>query len=262
MKVIILAGGLGTRLSEETDLKPKPMVEIGGRPILWHIMKIYSHYGFNEFIICCGYKGYLIKEYFANYFLHQADVTIDLGKNELKIHSSHAEPWKITLVDTGINTMTGGRIKRVQEYTGNDTFLLTYGDGVSDVNLNDLLSFHKKEKKLATLTAVQTSGKFGALSLNESNGVNSFMEKPKGDGSWINGGFFVLEPDIFNYITEGDSTIWERTPLENLAKDNQLIAYKYDGFWRPMDTLRDKIELETMWQNGTAPWNTWDKTNL
>jgi len=257
MKVVILAGGLGTRLSEETDLKPKPMVEIGGKPILWHIMKIYSAYGFNEFIICCGYKGYIIKEYFANYFLHQADVTIDLCKNDIQIHDSHAEPWKITLIDTGINTMTGGRLKRVEPYIGNETFMLTYGDGVSNVNITQLVAFHKEQGKLATLTAVQPSGKFGALEFENDNRITSFQEKPRGDGAWINGGFFVLEPQIFNYITEGDQTFWERTPLENLAKDNQLVGYHHTGFWRPMDTLRDKIELEEMWNSGKCQWKVW-----
>jgi glucose-1-phosphate cytidylyltransferase len=257
MKVVILAGGLGTRLSEETDIKPKPMVEIGGKPILWHIMKIYSHYGYNEFVICCGYKGYLIKEYFANYFLHQADITIDLSQNSIEVHHSQAEPWKITLVDTGLNTMTGGRLKRIQQYTNNETFMLTYGDGVSNVNIKELVSFHIQQGKLATLTAVQPSGKFGSLALSESNLVNSFMEKPKGDGAWINGGFFVLEPKIFDYITEGDSTIWERSPLENIASQNQLTAFKHEGFWRPMDTLRDKIDLENMWNTSNCEWKLW-----
>ena len=257
MKVVLLAGGLGTRLSEETDIKPKPMVEIGGKPILWHIMKIYSHYGFNEFVICCGYKGYLIKEYFANYFLHQADITIDLAQNAIEVHHSQAEPWKITLVDTGLNTMTGGRLKRIQKYVNDETFMVTYGDGVSDVNIGELVKFHKQQGKLATLTAVQTSGKFGALSLGDSNLVNSFMEKPKGDGAWINGGFFVLEPKIFDYITDGDSTIWERAPLENIASQNQLSAYKHEGFWRPMDTLRDKIDLESMWNSPNCEWKLW-----
>ena len=257
MKVVILAGGLGTRLSEETDLKPKPMVEIGGKPILWHIMKIYSHYGFNDFIICCGYKGYMIKEYFVNYFLHQADVSIDLAKNQLEIHSSHAEPWKITLVDTGLNTMTGGRIKRVERYVGDQTFMLTYGDGVSNINIQNLVKFHKQHKKKATLTAVQPSGKFGSLVLNESSTVLNYQEKPKGDGAWINGGFFVLEPNIFRYIGDGDQEIWERTPLETLAAENHLIAYKHVGFWRPMDTLRDKIELEHMWNSAHCKWKLW-----
>lgn len=257
MKVVILAGGLGTRLSEETDLKPKPMVEIGGRPILWHIMKIYSAHGFNEFIICCGYKGYMIKEYFANYFLHQADITVDIGKNSVEIHRSAAEPWKVTLVDTGLSTMTGGRIKRIQEYIGDNTFMLTYGDGVSNVNIKELLAFHKKNGKLATVTAVQPSGRFGALHLNDQYLVESFMEKPKSDGAWINGGYFVLEPGIFEYITEGDSSIWERTPLENLSDSHELMAFKHTGFWRPMDTLRDRIELDNMWKNGKAYWKIW-----
>jgi glucose-1-phosphate cytidylyltransferase len=257
MKVVILAGGLGTRLSEETDLKPKPMVEIGGKPILWHIMKIYSAHGFNEFIICCGYKGFVIKEYFANYFLHQADITIDLAKNSLEVHHSQAESWKITLVDTGVNTMTGGRIKRIQPYINNESFMLTYGDGVSNVNISELLTYHKKQGKFATVTAIQPMGKFGALIINESNNVNSFAEKPKGDGAWINGGFFVLEPKIFDFITEGDSTIWERAPLENIAAQNQLTAYKHSGFWRPMDTLRDKIELENMWNSQNCEWKLW-----
>jgi glucose-1-phosphate cytidylyltransferase len=257
MKVVILAGGLGTRLSEETDLKPKPMVEIGGKPVLWHIMKIYSFYGFNDFVICCGYKGYVIKEYFANYFLHKANVTIDLSKNKMDVLDSFAEPWKITLVETGLNTMTGGRIKRIQPFIGNEPFLLTYGDGVSNVDINKLLSFHKNHGKLATLTAVQPSGKFGALELSESGTVNSFQEKPKGDGAWINGGFFVLQPQIFDYINDGDSTIWERDPLENLSKDKELIAFKHSGFWRPMDTLRDKMELEKMWNSENCEWKIW-----
>ena len=258
MKVVILAGGFGTRLSEETELRPKPMVEIGGKPILWHIMKIYSHYGFNDFIICCGYKGYYIKEYFANYFLHQADVTIDLSENSLSIHKSNAEPWKITLVDTGINTMTGGRIKRIQSFVKNEPFMLTYGDGVSDVNINALIKFHQQSGKYATLTAVQPSGKFGAINLDQAGEVISFHEKPKGDSAWINGGFFVLEPQIFNYLKEGeDTTIWERSPMEELAKDKQLNAFKHNGFWKPMDTLRDKSELENFWNTDNAPWKLW-----
>lgn len=257
MKVVILAGGLGTRLSEETDMKPKPMVEIGGKPILWHIMKIYSHYGFNEFVICCGYKGYMIKEYFANYFLHQADITVDMVENKMEVHNSFAEPWKITMVDTGLNTMTGGRIKRIQNYIGNETFMLTYGDGVSNVNIKELLSFHQQNGKLATLTAVQTSGKFGALDLGNNNKINSFVEKPKGDGAWINGGFFVLEPQVFDYITEGDTTVWERKPLENLAKNGQLMAFQHEGFWQPMDTLRDKNELESNWNSVKCDWKLW-----
>jgi glucose-1-phosphate cytidylyltransferase len=258
MKVVILAGGLGTRLSEETDLKPKPMVEIGGKPILWHIMKIYSAYGFNEFIICCGYKGYMIKEYFANYFLHQADITIDLGKNKIDIHHSKAEPWKITLVDTGLNTMTGGRIKRVQNYVENKTFMLTYGDGVSNINIKSLVDFHRNNDKLATVSAVQPSaGRFGSLGLTDDYKVMTFTEKPASNDLWVNGGFFVLEPGIFDYIKDGDNTFWEREPLENLAKDNQMVAFKHKGFWRPMDTLRDRMELESMWNNGKAEWKIW-----
>ena len=255
MKVVILAGGFGTRLSEETDIKPKPMIEIGGKPILWHIMKIYSTYGFNDFVICLGYKGYVIKEYFANYFLHMSDVTIDLKNNQMEIHDVKAEPWKVTLVDTGLNTMTGGRIKRVQKYIGNDTFMLTYGDGVANINIKELLEFHKKHGKFATVTAVQPSGRFGALDLKDSQ-VKAFKEKPKGDGAWINGGFFVLEPQVFDYIN-GDETIWEREPLEDLAKDEQLMAYKHTGFWKPMDTLRDKRELQVLWESGEAPWKIW-----
>jgi glucose-1-phosphate cytidylyltransferase len=257
MKVVILAGGAGTRLSEETDLKPKPMVEIGGKPIIWHIMKIYSFYGFNEFVVCCGYKGYAIKEYFANYFLHQADITVDLSNNKLEIHPSKAEPWIITLVDTGLTTMTGGRIKRIQEYIGNESFMMTYGDGVSNVNINTLVDFHKSHGKLATVTAVQTAGKFGALDLDSGEKVNSFMEKPKGDRAWINGGFFVLEPRVFDFITEGDNTIWERAPLENLAAGGDLFAYRHNGFWRPMDTIRDKAELEMEWNKTDCEWRIW-----
>ena len=257
MKVVILAGGFGTRISEESDLKPKPMIEIGGKPILWHIMKIYSYYGFNEFIICCGYKGYVIKDYFHHYYMHEADMTIDLSKNLIQYHNSQSEPWVVTLVDTGLNTMTGGRIKRIQPYIGNETFMLTYGDGVSDVNIHDLVEFHKKNGRYATLTAVQPSGKFGALEIDQKNDVHSFQEKPKGDGAWINGGFFVLEPQIFNYIKQGDETVWEREPLEKLAKDNQLSAFKHEGFWHPMDTLRDKNELEKLWASPNAPWKSW-----
>ncbi|MFN3786820.1 glucose-1-phosphate cytidylyltransferase [Sulfurihydrogenibium azorense] len=256
MKVVILAGGFGTRLSEETDIKPKPMVEIGGKPILWHIMKIYSSYGFNDFIICLGYKGYIIKEFFANYFLHTSDVTIDLKDNKIEVHSVKAEPWKVTLVDTGLNTMTGGRIKRIKPFVENQTFMLTYGDGVGNIDIKKLLEFHKSHGKYATLTAVQPSGRFGALHL-EGDKVKEFEEKPKGDGAWVNGGFFVLEPQIFDYI-EGDETIWEKEPLENLAKDGQLMAYKHTGFWKPMDTLRDKRELELLWQSGNPPWKIWE----
>lgn len=256
MKVVLLAGGFGTRLSEETDIKPKPMVEIGEKPILWHIMKMYSSYGFNDFVICLGYKGYVIKEYFANYFLHQSDVTIDLQKNSLEIHESKAEPWKITLVDTGINTMTGGRIKRIQKYIGNETFMLTYGDGVGDVDMRGLLKFHQENNKYATVTSVQPSGRFGSLIMDERKTVLSFQEKPKGDGAWINGGFFVLEPKVFDYIA-ADATIWEKEPLERLAGDRQLMAYAHNGFWQPMDTLRDKTHLEDLWKTGKAPWKTW-----
>jgi glucose-1-phosphate cytidylyltransferase len=256
MKVVILAGGLGTRLSEETVLRPKPMVEIGGMPILWHIMKIYSSYGYNDFVICLGYKGYVVKEYFANYFMHKSDVTIDLINNSVQVHESDAEPWTITLVDTGINSMTGGRIKRIQKHIGNEPFLLTYGDGVSDVNIKDLVATHKKGKKLCTVTSVQPSGRFGALNLGSDNQVNSFLEKPKGDGAWINGGFFVCQPEVFNYI-EGDSIIFEKAPMENLAADGQMMAHLHNGFWKPMDTLRDKIELEESWESNTAAWKIW-----
>ena len=256
MKVVILSGGLGTRLSEETGIKPKPMVEIGGMPILWHIMKIYSAYGFNDFVICLGYKGYLIKEFFANYFLHKSDVTIDLAKNSIEIHDSQVESWKVTLVDTGSETMTGGRIKRIQKYIGNEPFMFTYGDGVSDVNIPQLLEFHKKQGKYCTLTAVQPAGKFGALIINNYGIVDSFQEKPKGDKSWINGGFFVCEPQVFDYIA-GDDTFWECDPMENLAEQNQLVAYQHERFWRPMDTLRDKMDLEEMWNTGNAPWKIW-----
>ncbi|MBU4348873.1 glucose-1-phosphate cytidylyltransferase [bacterium] len=256
MKVVILAGGFGTRLSEETDFIPKPMVEIGGHPIIWHIMKLYSTYGYNDFLVCLGYKGYLIKEYFANYFLHMSDVTFNLKTGEMVLQRSNSEDWQVTLVDTGLNTMTGGRIKRIKKFIGNNTFLFTYGDGVSDVNIQFLVNFHKKNHKYATLTAVQPPGKFGSLSLDNSGKLKKFTEKPAGDGSWINGGFFVLEPEIFNYI-EGDNTFWEREPLENLAKDKQLIAYKHNNFWKCMDTLRDKRELEELWKSGNAPWKVW-----
>lgn len=256
MKVVILAGGLGTRLSEETNLRPKPMVDIGDKPILWHIMKIYSSYGFNDFVICLGYKGYVIKEYFANYFLHQSDVTIDLKDNSILTHQSAAEPWKITLVDTGKTSMTGGRIKRIQKYIGNEPFLLTYGDGVGDININSLVKYHLANKKMVTVTAVQPSGRFGALNIDNNELVNSFLEKPKGDGSWINGGFFVCEPSVFKFIKD-DQTIWEREPMEQIAAANQMVAYKHTGFWKPMDTLRDKQELEQEWNSGMATWKTW-----
>lgn len=257
MKVVILAGGLGTRLSEETELRPKPMVEIGGRPILWHIMKMYSYYGFNDFIILTGYKSHAIKDYFINYYTRYSDITVDMRKNSVKIHEHRNEPWKVTMLYTGQDTMTGGRIKKAQEYVGNETFFLTYGDGVSNVNIKKLLEHHKKSGKLATLTSVQPSGRFGAINIGEDGGIDSFNEKPKGDGAWINGGFFVLEPEIFNYIQAGDQVIWEREPLEHLARDNQLNAYKHQGFWRAMDTLKDKNDLTQMWMTLDAPWATW-----
>jgi glucose-1-phosphate cytidylyltransferase len=256
MKVVILAGGLGTRLSEETDTKPKPMVEIGGKPILWHIMKTYSHYGFNEFIICAGYKGYIIKEYFHNYFLHHSSVTFNLENNTVEYHSSNSEPWKVTVVDTGDNSMTGGRIKRVKDYIGNEPFMLTYGDGVGNINIKELVDYHLKHGKKATLTSVQPFGRFGLLNLDDANTIASFAEKPKGDGGWINAGFFVLDPSVFDLITD-DQTIWEREPLENLALNNQLKAYKHTGFWKPMDTLRDKLDLNEMWSTGNAEWKIW-----
>lgn len=257
MKVAILAGGFGTRLSEVTDLRPKPMVEIGGKPILWHIMKIYSHYGFNEFVILLGYKSYFIKEYFANYFLHQSDITIDIKNNKMEVHNNSSEPWKITLVDTGLNTFTGGRVLRARKYLENDSFMLTYGDGVGNINIPGLIEFHKKNRATLTLTSVQPEGRFGALNL-DGNHVTAFAEKPRGDGSWINGGFFVCEPKIFDYITEGDDTIFERTPMEKLAKDHEMCAFKHNGFWMPMDTLRDKNELESKWNSGKAPWKIWN----
>lgn len=257
MKVVILAGGFGTRLSEETDIKPKPMIEIGGKPILWHIMKIYSSYGFNEFIICCGYKGYVIKEYFINYAKHMCDVTVDLKSGKLNINKNNSEEWMVTLIDTGLNTMTGGRIKRVKDYIGDDTFLLTYGDGVADVNISELVKFHKGHEGMVTVTAVQPSGRFGAIRINENNKIETFEEKPAGDGAWINGGFFVCDSKVIDYI-EGDKTKWEKEPLETLAIEGQLQAFKHSGFWKPMDTLRDKNELEELWQKGEAPWNIWD----
>jgi glucose-1-phosphate cytidylyltransferase len=254
MKAVILAGGLGTRLSEETSLKPKPMIEIGGRPILWHILKIYSAHGINDFVICAGYKGYIIKEYFANYFLHMSDVTFDMENNAMEVHQKKAEPWRVTIIDTGDETMTGCRIKRIEPYV-DGTFCCTYGDGVGDIDITSLVAFHKAGGLKATLTGVQPPGRFGALDLDQDR-VVSFQEKPQGDGSWINGGFFVLEPSVFDEIA-GDPTIWERTPLENLAKQQQLGIYKHPGFWRPMDTLRDKHELENLWETGNAPWKSW-----
>ena len=256
MKAIILAGGYGTRLSEETSNKPKPMIEIGNKPILWHILKIYSHYGINEFVICCGYKGYVIKEYFANYFLHTCDVTFDMKDNSMDIHSKHTEPWKITLVDTGEGTMTGGRLKRVAEHIEDEPFCFTYGDGVADIDINKLIKFHKDSKRKATLTAVNPPGRFGSLEF-ERGKVLSFKEKPKGDGSLINGGFFVLEPEVLELI-DGDSCTWEDYPLKNLAESNNLSAYFHDGFWQPMDMLRDKNYLENLWETKKAPWKIWD----
>lgn len=253
MKVVILAGGMGTRISEETNLVPKPMIEISGKPILWHIMKMYSHFGYNDFIICLGYRGYIIKEYFSHYFLHMSDITIDMKENNVQIHSSTSEPWRVTLIDTGLNTSTGGRIKRIEKYVENKTFLMTYGDGVGRINIEDLVNFHQGHKKLATVTAIQPLGRFGILDVGEGNTVGSFLEKPKGDHNWINAGFFVLEPGIFNFI-KNDQTVWEKDPLEDLAKKNQLIAYKHSGFWKAMDTLRDKLELERLSNNTKAPW--------
>jgi glucose-1-phosphate cytidylyltransferase len=256
MKAVIFAGGLGTRISEESAIRPKPMIEIGGKPILWHILKCYSAYGINEFVICCGYKGYLIKEYFANYFLHMSDVTFDLQNNQMEVHQHFAEPWKVTLVDTGETTMTGGRLRRVKPYLEHEkAFCLTYGDGLSDVDIGKLVSFHHEQKKLATVTAVYPPGRFGALDIHDSK-VRSFKEKPKGDGGMINGGFFVLSPQVIDCI-DGDSTLWEQEPLESLAKKGQLSAFKHEGFWQPMDTLRDKNHLEALWQSGSAPWKTW-----
>lgn len=256
MKAIILAGGLGSRMSEETLTRPKPMVEIGGRPILWHIMKIYSHYGINDFVVCCGYKGYMLKEYFANYFLHNSDVTFDMSNNQMKIHQNHAEHWKVTLIDTGENTMTGGRLKRVANHIGDEDFCFTYGDGLSNVDIKRLITFHKVNQKMATLTAVKPPGRFGSLRLDNAKVLN-FEEKPQGDGAWVNGGFFILSPQVIDYI-DGDDTFWERRPLERLAHEDQLSAFLHDGFWQPMDTLRDKMLLEDLWSSGKAPWKVWE----
>ena len=257
MKVVILAGGFGTRISEETGIKPKPMVEIGDKPILWHIMKIYSAHGINDFIICLGYKGYIIKEFFATYSLHMSNVTFDLRKNNMKVHQNGTEQWKVTLIDTGEKTMTGGRLKRVKDYIGDETFCLTYGDGVTDLNIRELIDFHRDQKTLATLTAVQPPGRFGAFNLDRNqHKISTFKEKPQGDSAWINGGFFVLEPGVMDYI-EGDSIVWEREPMEKLAHDGMLSAYRHYGFWQPMDTLRDKNVLEELWQSGKAPWKVW-----
>jgi glucose-1-phosphate cytidylyltransferase len=257
MKVLILAGGLGSRLSEETGLRPKPMVEIGGKPILWHIMKIYSYYGFHEFIILCGYKGYLIKEYFANYYQHMSDMTVDMTTNTITHHTNHAEPWKVTLVDTGLETMTGARIKKVKKYIGDEPFMLTYGDGVSDINIPELVKFHQTHGKAITMTSVQPEGKYGSLVVNDKEQVTSFYEKPKGDGAWINAGFFVCQPEVFNSIPEGDLVMFEREPLEKLADAGELYTFKHEGFWKPMDTQRDKIQLEELIENNKAPWIKW-----
>ena len=259
MKVVILAGGFGSRISEESHLRPKPMIEIGGMPILWHIMKTYSTYGFNEFIICAGYKQHVIKEYFADYYLHMSDITFDFANNnDIIIHNNVAEPWKVTIVDTGLNTLTGGRVKRIQKYIGNEDFMLTYGDAVSDVNIEELVAFHKKQGKLATLTAVQPGGRFGTLDIDNTNIIKKFAEKTKEAGGWINAGFMVLSPKVFDLI-EGDKTIFERYPLEKLSSDNQLSAYKHKGFWQCMDTLKEKMYLEELWETGKAPWKVWDK---
>ncbi len=258
MKVVIFAGGLGTRIAEETDTRPKPMVEIGGKPILWHIMKIYSHYGFNEFIICLGYKGFLIKEYFMQYYLHNSDITIELGSNKLDVHYTNTDPFKVTLVDTGFSTKTAGRLKRVRQYVGDEDFMLTYGDGVSDVDLDALLKFHRSHGKLATVTAVQPEARFGGMLLAPDGMVSNFKEKPKGDGKWINGGFFVLRPEVFSYLDgDVDNIMWEDSPMEQLSVDGQLMAYKHNGFWKPMDAMRDKLELEALWQNNQAKWKLW-----
>ena len=258
MKVVLLAGGFGTRISEESHLKPKPMIEIGEMPILWHIMKIYSSYGYNDFVICCGYKQHVIKQFFADYFLHRSDITFDFSdNNKVTIHNNVAEPWKVTLVDTGLNTMTGGRIKRVQKYIGNEPFFLTYGDGVSDVNINELLSYHKKYNKLVTLTAVQPGGRFGALEINGQELITNFKEKKLEDGGWINAGFMVVEPEVFDYI-EGDKTVFENDPLVKIAREQELVAYRHNGFWQCMDTMRDKMHLEELWESGNAPWKKWE----
>ena len=255
MKAVILAGGLGTRIAEETSTRPKPMIEIGGKPVLWHIMKLYSFHGINEFVICLGYKGYMIKEYFANYFLHMSDVTFDMSNNRMEVHQNSAEPWTVTLVDTGDNTMTGGRLKRVAGYLGTEDFCFTYGDGISDVDIGKLVEFHQSNNSLATVTAVQPPGRFGSLDVEHSK-IIGFKEKPLGDGAWVNGGFFVLSPKVIDYI-EGDQTVWERGPVERLALERQLSAFNHLGFWQPMDTLRDKILLEKLWDSGTAPWKLW-----
>lgn len=258
MKVVIFAGGLGTRIAEETDARPKPMVEIGGKPILWHIMKIYSHFGFDEFIICLGYKGYLIKEYFMHYYLHNSDITIELGSNKLDVHYTNTESFKVTLIDTGLSTKTAGRLQRVEKYVGNEDFMLTYGDGVANIDLHALLRFHRQHGKIATVTAVQPEARFGGMELDANGSVTIFREKPRGDGKWVNGGFFVLGPGVFDYLKEDMTDVmWEDAPMERLARDKQLMAYKHTGFWKPMDAMRDKLELEAMWQNKQAKWKIW-----
>ncbi|MDC0965238.1 glucose-1-phosphate cytidylyltransferase [Candidatus Thioglobus sp.] len=259
MKAVILAGGFGTRLSEETSIKPKPMLNIGGKPILWHIMKTYSHHGINEFVILLGYKGYVIKEYFANYFLHQSDVTIDMSNGDMQVHNNSSESWKVTLLDTGVNAMTGARVKKAKKYIGNETFLLTYGDGVGDIDIAQTLKFHLQHKRLMTMTSAQPEGRFGALNINENNQVTTFEEKPKGDGSWVNAGYFICQPEVLDYIADGDDVTFEQEPLRNLAQDGQIYSYKHKGFWMPMDTLRDKIKLNEMCESGNAPWIIWDK---
>ena len=259
MKVVLLAGGYGTRLSEETDIRPKPMIEIGGKPILWHIMKTYSHYGINEFVILLGYKGYYIKEYFANYFLHQSDVTIDMSSGDIEVHNNSSEPWKVTLLDTGLNAMTGARVKKAKDHIGNEPFLLTYGDGVANVDIQATLDFHKKHGKLMTMTSAQPDGRFGALDINENDKVVAFKEKPRGDDSWINAGYFICQPEVLDYIPQGDDAVLEQEPLKNLAKDGQIYTYKHNDFWMPMDSLRDKIKLDEMCESQDAPWMVWDK---
>ena len=257
MKVLLLAGGLGTRLGEETSIRPKPMVEIGGYPIIWHIMKLYTHYGLTDFIILCGYKSEIIKDYFLNYYTNTADVTINFSNNKIEVHRSRAEPWNVTMLYTGRDTMTGSRVKQARSYVGNEPFMLTYGDGLSDVNIKDLLAYHQKSKKLVTLTAVQPSGRFGALNVETDGRISHFQEKPVGDGAWVNGGFFVCQPEVFDYIADGKDVIWEKEPMVKLASDGQLNAYKHGGFWRPMDTLKDKLDLNELWSKGNAPWKVW-----
>ena len=257
MKTVILAGGFGTRLSEETELRPKPMVEIGGKPIIWHIMKGYSHYGFNDFVILLGYKGYYIKEYFNNYFLHQSDVTIDISDGSMEVLNNASEPWKITLLDTGVHSMTGARVKKAQPFIGDEPFMLTYGDGLSNINIKKLIDFHKTHGKTVTMTSAQPEGRFGALNIDDDNRVTNFLEKPKGEDGWVNAGFFVCEPKVFDYITDKDSTIFEQAPLQSLAKDGQLFTFKHEGFWKPMDTLRDKNKLQQLWDTKQAPWKIW-----